>query len=120
MSIDVCAVGVIELTACPGTGAPGSPERGCEPMTRTTPYRTLEIFVTASCPGCERARANAATIRGWDLACLGVVLRDLGAPDTVRPAAVFAVPTYVLDGCVISLGNPDIGYLRSLLASGPD
>ena len=89
-------------------------------MTRTTPYRTLEIFVTASCPGCERARANAATIRGWDLACLGVVLRDLGAPDTVRPAAVFAVPTYVLDGCVISLGNPDIGYLRSLLASGPD
>ena len=89
-------------------------------MTRTTPYRTLEIFVTASCPGCERARANVETICSWGLASLDVVLRDLGDPDTVRPAVVFAVPTYVLDGCVISLGNPDIGYLRSLLASGPD
>ena len=89
-------------------------------MTRTTSFRTLEIFVTASCPGCDRARANAETICSWGLASLDVVLRDLGDPGTVRPAAVFAVPTYVLDGRVISLGNPDIGHLRSLLASRPD
>ena len=89
-------------------------------MTRTTSLRTLEIFVTASCPGCDRARANAATIQNWDLDGLDVVLQDLGDPGTVRQAAVFAVPTYVLDGRVISLGNPDIGHLRSLLASRPD
>ncbi|MEZ4497100.1 MAG: hypothetical protein R2845_10050 [Thermomicrobiales bacterium] len=89
-------------------------------MTRTTPYRTLEIFVTASCPGCDRARANVETICSWGLASLDVVLHDLGDPGTVRPAAVFAVPTYLLDGCVISLGNPDIGFLRSMLTSGPD
>ena len=36
---------------------------------------------------------------------------DLSQPETERPPRVFAVPTYLLDGTVISLGNPEERWL---------
>jgi hypothetical protein len=81
--------------------------------------RILEIYVAPVCFGCETARdlADVLRARGWP--GLEVRVLDLGAPDVIRPPEVFAVPTYVLDGRVISLGNPEPDWLLELIAPPP-
>jgi hypothetical protein len=78
--------------------------------------RILEIYVAPDCFGCETARDLAGMLhaRGWPH--LEVRLLDLSQPHVTRPAAVFAVPTYILDGRVISLGNPEEGWLLDQVA----
>jgi hypothetical protein len=68
--------------------------------------RLLEIYVAPGCLGYETARRLAARVRRLGLATLDVRLVDLAEPGAIRPPAVFAVPTYLLDGRVLSLGNP--------------
>lgn len=65
----------------------------------------LEIFVSAHCFGCQEARrlAKAVAERFGDVR---VRLVDLDAEPEARPEHVVAVPTYLLDDAVISLGNP--------------
>ncbi len=77
--------------------------------------RILEIFVAPDCFGCETARELADIIcaRGWP--GLEVRVLDLSEPHVTRPPAVFAVPTYILDGRVISLGNPEQDWLLDQL-----
>ena len=86
--------------------------------------RELDIYVAPGCLGCETARRLAAAVRDANVPDLDVRLIDLGAPDAVRPPAVFAVPIYLLDGRVLSLGNPDPAWLMERLAApdpdGPD
>jgi hypothetical protein len=89
-------------------------------MPRTPTHRSLEIYIAELCFGCDRARELAAQVRGWELPHVTVQLRDLGDAGTARPDSVFAVPTYLLDGRVISLGNPDVSRLYQLLTSEPD
>lgn len=89
-------------------------------MSQTPNNRSLEIYIAPSCFGCDRARQLAAEIRGWRLPHVTVQLRDLADPDTDRPDSVFAVPTYLLDDRVVSLGNPDVSRLYQLLTSEPD
>ena len=81
--------------------------------------RQLAIYVLLDCPGCDTARRLAAAAREA-APDLDVRLIDLGAPDVVRPPAVFAVPTYLLDGRVISLGNPEPAWLLARLAAPAD
>jgi hypothetical protein len=74
---------------------------------------TLAIYVLPECPGCERARWTAEQARHY---CPGITvdLIDLSIIDS-PPPDVFSAPTYVLDGRVISLGNPPLADLiRSL------
>jgi hypothetical protein len=78
--------------------------------------RSLEIYVMPHCLGCETARRLAERVRARALSHLDVQLIDLSAPGTVRPRAVFAVPTYLLDGRLLSLGNPEEAWLLSRLA----
>ncbi len=77
--------------------------------------RILEIYVAPDCFGCEVARDLAGVVRGLGWPHLEVRLLDLSAPETIRPPAVFAVPTYLLDGRVISLGNPEQDWLLDQL-----
>jgi hypothetical protein len=77
--------------------------------------RILEIYVAPECFGCETARNLAGLVRALGWPDLEVRLLDLSEPHVVRPPAVFAVPTYVLDGRVISLGNPDRDWLLAQL-----
>ncbi|HEV2128769.1 MAG TPA: hypothetical protein VGR22_09135 [Thermomicrobiales bacterium] len=86
-------------------------------MPCTLTHRSLDIYTAEACFGCDRARELAAQVRGWRLPHVTVTLRDLGDPGTDRPDRVFAVPTYLLDGRVISLGNPDVSWLYQLLTS---
>jgi glutaredoxin len=71
---------------------------------------TLTIYTMMHCPTCVETRRVAAAInaRHRDLM---VRLINLDQTPALRPPAVFSVPTYVLDGTVISLGNP---YLEDL------
>ena len=77
--------------------------------------RILEIYVAPDCFGCETARNVARMVRARGWPDLEVRLLDLTEPGVVRPAAVFAVPTYLLDGRVISLGNPEEDWLLDKL-----
>jgi hypothetical protein len=80
--------------------------------------RLLEIFVLPYCFGCETARRLAECVRAQALPQVDVHLVDLSVPGAVRPPNVFAVPTYLLDGRVLSLGNPEQGWLLAQLAPG--
>jgi hypothetical protein len=77
--------------------------------------RILEIYVAPDCFGCETARDVARKVRARGWPDLEVRLLDLTEPDVIRPSSVFAVPTYVLDGRVISLGNPEADWLLAQL-----
>lgn len=65
----------------------------------------IEIFVSTHCFGCREARKIAAAVaeRFTDLS---VRVVDLEAEPDSKPEQVVAVPAYLLDGTVISLGNP--------------
>lgn len=72
----------------------------------------LQVYVTSECFSCEEAVLIAADI------CLRfpqiiTEIVNLGDPCASKPESVFAVPTYVLDGKVLSLGNP---YREQLFA----
>lgn len=82
-----------------------------------TPVRLLEIFVTPDCFGCEMAQRLAESVRARALPHVAIRLVDLSVPGVERPPAVFAVPTYLLDGRVLSLGNPEEEWLIDKLVS---
>ena len=63
----------------------------------------LQIFVTDDCWSCEESRRIAAETQAR-FEDVEVVLVDLLSDE--RPPSVFAAPTYLLNGRVISLGNP--------------
>ena len=79
--------------------------------------RLLEIFVLPVCEGCRAAEMLADRVRAAALPGVDVRVIDLSEPDAGKPAGVFAVPTYVLDGRVLSKGNPDPAWLFDQLTS---
>ncbi len=78
----------------------------------------LAVYLLPGCPGCGRAYWMAGEVKRR---CAQVQVRviDLSLPTATRPPNVFSVPTYLLDGRVISLGNPDIDQLVATLMGRP-
>jgi hypothetical protein len=76
----------------------------------------LRIYISEHCWGCEQARETAAQMRRI-YSELTVELVDVDRPDAETPAEVFATPTYVLNGRIVSLGNPKPETLRELIAT---
>ncbi len=78
----------------------------------------LEIYITDQCANCQEALLIAEQADG--IAGLEVTVVNLDAPGQRVPPQVFAVPTYVLNGLVVSLGNPErdafLAGLRAELA----
>ena len=75
----------------------------------------LDVYVGQHCENCQEALVIAVAARGIP----GIVVRviDWDDPQAVVPARVIAVPTYVLDQQIVSLGNPDRHtFLASLQA----
>lgn len=83
----------------------------------TPPSHALEIYVGPSCFASDEARAIGAELIRMNVPDLVVQVVDLSDPANVAPRAIFAVPTYVLDGRVVSLGNPFMDVLLRLLGS---
>jgi alkyl hydroperoxide reductase subunit AhpF len=74
----------------------------------------LNIYINQECPGCDQALRIANMIEER-MPTVVVRIIDLNEPNTRRPESVFAVPTYVLNGKTVSLGNPDELELLSKL-----
>ena len=64
----------------------------------------LEIYVASDCLTCDYAYEVAAAAR--QIAGIEVAVIDLDQSTQDLPPNVVAVPTYLLNGRVISLGNP--------------
>lgn len=64
----------------------------------------LDIYVEPGCPSCRRAESIATDVREAYPSMVVNVIDVSKAGE--RPADVFAVPTFVLNGEVVSLGNP--------------
>ena len=64
----------------------------------------LEIFIANHCDNCQEARHVAETARSVE--GLEVCVIDLDSAPLPAPPSIVAVPTYVLEGRVVSLGNP--------------
>ncbi len=73
-------------------------------------YIELQIFVEAECEPCDRARELGRELAG-EFPQLRLRVSDMN-DRSARRDDVFAVPTFVLDGQVFSLGNPEPEDLR--------
>jgi hypothetical protein len=73
------------------------------------------VYVSSGCDSCARAREIAEAVSGM-FPGLTVEIVDVGDGNAL-PDAVMAVPTYLLDGVVVSLGNPNMASLREKLAA---
>lgn len=76
----------------------------------------LQIFVGKHCANCAEAFRIAELARSID--GLDVDVIDLDEPGQHAPVNVVAVPTYVLDGRVVSLGNPYPDVFLTQLRNG--
>ncbi len=75
----------------------------------------LQVYVKAGCAQCERATKLAQEVES-DYAQLAVRVIDM-ADASASADDVFAVPTFILNGKVISLGNPGRNDLRREIES---
>ncbi len=64
----------------------------------------LDVYVGTGCPSCKRA-VKIAQEAGEAYPDIAVTIIDVAESDE-SPSDVFAVPTFVLNGDVVSLGNP--------------
>ncbi len=75
----------------------------------------LKVFVATGCRVCRYSLELAEQVRA-QFPTLRVEVVNLSDPAAERPEAVFAVPTYLLDGSVLALGNPHPATLMHQLA----
>ena len=75
----------------------------------------LDIYVANHCTNCGEALLMAERAR--TIAGLRVAVINLDQPGQHIPPYVVAVPTYVLDGKVVSLGNPERDKFLSMLSA---
>lgn len=74
----------------------------------------LALFIEAGCSSCELAIEVAERARE-QYPRLDVKVVDIGVSSEQQPRSVFAVPTFVLDGELVSLGTPSWDLLAPLL-----
>lgn len=71
----------------------------------------LDVYVLPHCGNCDYARGVAENIATmYPQVRVNVIALD--DPDVRIPETVFAVPTYLVDGRVWSLGNPSAEKIR--------
>jgi predicted thioredoxin/glutaredoxin len=73
----------------------------------------LDIYVASHCTNCGEALLIAERAR--TIVGLQVAVINLDRPAQRIPPLIVAVPTYVFDGKVVSLGNPEREQFLSLL-----
>ncbi len=84
--------------------SPISEEVALLPHRRAGQPMRLEIYVSSQCGNCDEALLIAEQAVG--IAGLDVAVVDVDVPDCSIPPSVVAVPTYSLNGRVVSMGNP--------------
>jgi hypothetical protein len=76
----------------------------------------VDIYVAAGCEICHHAYEIAALIRQRFPQQVDVRIIDIGQTTEPIPEAVFATPTYLLNGRRWSLGNPSTQEVVDTLA----
>lgn len=76
-------------------------------LERKTKAPLLRIYVAPYCESCQEALRLADAVR-QKYAGVEVEVVDLGDAESQNSDDVFSVPTYLLNGKVISLGNPSL------------
>lgn len=74
----------------------------------------LMVYVESGCSSCGNALEFAERVRR-ELPAVTVEVVDITLSSDQRPDGVFAVPTIVLDGKIVSLGTPTWQRLAPLL-----
>lgn len=74
----------------------------------------LAVYVGENCPSCQTAVEVAERARR-EFPHVDVSVVDLGVSSERQPDGVFAVPTFLLDGEIVSLGTPSWERLQPLL-----
>lgn len=80
---------------------------GEQSLARQSDKLSLAIYVSAHCPVCAYAYEVADLIR-HTFSQVQVCLVDIHGEQESIPEAVFATPTYLLNGRLWSLGNPSL------------
>jgi mono/diheme cytochrome c family protein len=65
----------------------------------------LQVVVSSHCFSCHQSGEIAQTL-AREFPNLYVQIINLDEPQAVKPEAVFAVPTFLLNERIVSLGNP--------------
>ena len=78
-------------------------------------YVTLQVYVKHGCETCDRARKIAQLVDA-EFPKVSVKIVDMSESQPQRDD-VFAVPTYILENHVLSLGNPQESKLREEITS---
>ena len=88
---------------------------------RETGMALLEVFVTPGCWACNTALEIAHDLEARAIPGVSIQIVDLSLSNAEPPEHVMAVPTYCLDGKVISMGNPEetelVAHLQTLSES---
>jgi Thioredoxin domain len=79
------------------------------------PPFVLCVFVSGHCALTEHVTRVTAEVRR-ELPFVVVKIVDVETTREPLPDAVFSVPTYTINGRVISLGNPDVQFVAELRA----
>jgi hypothetical protein len=79
------------------------------------PPFVLRVFVSGRCPLTERVTLVTAEVRR-ELPCVAVEVVDVDTTREPLPDLVFSVPTYTINGRVVSLGNPGARFVEELRA----
>ena len=76
---------------------------------------TLRVYITEHCPVCRASLRLVEKVRR-KFSKIDVEVINLDAERAENIDGVFSVPTYVLDGRTLSLGNPDASVLHRKLS----
>lgn len=79
------------------------------------PPFVLRVFVSGRCPLTAQVALVTAEVH-HQLPSVHVEIVDVDTTQDALPDAVFSVPTYTLNGRVVSLGNPDAQFVQELRA----
>lgn len=77
----------------------------------------LEVLVSADCAACVEALEVVAQLR-ISHPQVAVRLTDVDEPGWQAPLGFVGTPMYLVEGRILSLGNPSPGDLRAALALG--
>lgn len=96
---------VLETSKMPdGVECQEVPCQSDKPVDKSTDKVTVDIFVSQHCFVCEYSQEIAALIE-QNFSDVQLRVIDINSEEDI-PEAVFATPTYLLNGRVWSLGNP--------------
>jgi hypothetical protein len=82
---------------------------------RLQPPFVLRVYVSVRCSLTEHVILVTTAVRR-ELPGVIVEIVDVDTTQEPLPEAVFSVPTYTLNGRVVSLGNPDAQFVPMLRA----